>query len=265
MNVFTHDEYIRGQIRAARRMQWIGLALVFVSMVLAFWPTENYLTIFLAYPFLLAGLPIWTAARATQRRLGQSARVYQLINNELKGLSNKYSLHHYPMVEGTPISHLLVGPQGLIVLLSSQAAGPVTCRGGPRGDVWRSKSGLLDKMTGLNPPVGNPSKGLDEAISAARQLLQKLGKPNVPVRGVVVFTGNPQIFVDGCSYRAVPLHELRQTVQELLGDMEADAKRDADARQRLEAVLTSDDRRRINALLNPAPAVVVPKPASVRR
>jgi hypothetical protein len=265
MNVFTHDEYIKEQLRRVRRMQWLGLGAVFVSMVLAFVPSEHYLTIFLAYPFLLVGLPLWMAARSAQRRLARSPSVDQALTDELKGLSVKYSLHHHPVVDGVVIPHLLIGPQGLVVMVTSDAAGPVTCTGGPKGDRWRSRSSLLDRLSGLNPPVGNPTRELDSAISAARKLLEDHGKPGVAVRGLIIFTRNPEVYLEECSYAAVPLNEVRQAVKELLADMGSGSERERDEGVSLDVLLTSQDRRRLNLLLKPPVSMPAPRAASARR
>ena len=55
-------------------------------------------------------------------RWGRSPRPDELISNALKGLDDKYILYHYI----TAVSHLLVGPAGVWILLPYQQQGVIT-------------------------------------------------------------------------------------------------------------------------------------------
>jgi hypothetical protein len=264
MNVFTHPEYIKDQLRRAKRIQRIGLLCVVLSFFLSFGFGFNYLLVYLAYPFLIAGFPMWTIGRSNARRLALTPRPETLLNNELKGLNNKYSLHHYVNVNGRVIEHLLITPAAAIVIHLSDAVGPIFCNGGSKGDAWRSQSNLLDRLTGAKPSIGNPTRTLDQGTAIVRDLLAQNGKPNVSVKGVVAFTRNPDIEVDGCSYPAVPLNEIKQTVRDLQFDMGLGGSRE-DTTSDINSLLTSDDRRRLNATLSPQMPAVAPKAQGSRQ
>ncbi|HYP41640.1 MAG TPA: nuclease-related domain-containing protein [Chloroflexia bacterium] len=261
MNTFTNEHYLKDQLRRAKRLQLFGVLSIFLSFFLSFGFGVNYFLVYLAYPFLLAGLPLWTIGRATVRRLGMTPRADHLLTNELKALNNKHTLHHYATVGGKTINHLLIAPAGVLIMQSSESVGPVTCQGGPNGDRWKSKSNILDRLTGLRPPVGNPTKDLDAATSVVRQLLTDSGKPNVPVKGLIVFTTNPDLEIEECTYPAVPLSEVRQATRELLLDIGGDRAEGSN----VDAILTSEDRRRINLALSPQAPPVPAKPASAQR
>lgn len=261
MNTFTNEQYLKDQLRRAKRLQLFGVLSIFLSFFLSFGFGINYLLVYLAYPFLLAGLPLWTIGRATVRRLGMTPRADQQLTNELKALNNKHSLHHYATVGGKTVNHLLIAPTGVLVMQSSEAVGPVTCQGGPNGDKWRSRTNILDRLTGLRPPVGNPTKDLDAAVSAVRQMLADSGKPDVPVKGLAVFTTNPDLEIEECTYPAVPLNEVRQATRELLLDMGSERVEESN----VDVILTSEDRRRINLALSPQATPVPAKPASAQR
>lgn len=261
MNTFTNEQYLKDQLRRAKRLQLFGVLSIFLSFFLSFGFGVNYLLVWLAYPFLFVGLPLWTIGRATVRRLGMTPRADQLLTNELKTLNNKHTLHHYATVSGKTVNHLLIAPAGVLVMQSSEAIGPVTCQGGPTGDRWKSKGNILDRLTGLRPPVGNPTRDLDAAVSAVRQMLADSGKPNVPVKGLIVFTTNPDLEIEECNYPAVPLNEVRQATRELLLDIAGDRAEGTN----VDAILTSEDRRRINLALSPQVPPVPAKPASAQR
>ena len=82
----------------------------------------------------------------------------------------------------------------------------------------------------------------------------------MPVKGVALFTRNPEITLSGCSYGAAPLNEMRDAVRDLEQDMGADREEGLV----VNTILTSDDRKRLNNILAPVsvPAsAVAEKPA----
>jgi hypothetical protein len=161
------------------------------------------------------------------------------------------------MPGGKLIHHLLITPSGLIAMTSSDAVGPVGCN----GDSWRSPGGFLDRLTGTKPAIGNPTQEATAAMEAARELLSGIGKPDVRVKGLIVFTRNPEIEMDGCSYPAVPLSEIKQAIKEAQAEMEETREEG----KQLDVMLTSEDRRRLNALVSPIVVAAPAKPAAARR
>ena len=102
---------------------------------------------------------------------------------------------------------------------------------------------------------------MNTQLELATELLNKQASADVPVRGLVVFTQNPDLELEGCTHAAVPLSELRLAVK-LLQDEMTDESKDVNGRNR---VLTSDHRRRLNIALSPQIAPIVPKAVPVRR
>ena len=261
MNVFTHPGRFSEDARRARRFWLAGLASIFISFILSVASGPNQLLIFIAYPFLLIGLPLWTMGRAGQRRLKTQPRPELLLNAELKALSDKYSLHHYaPYVEGT-FDHLLVTPAGLVVIVTSDVPGPVTCTPVNGSDRWSSPSNFLDRITGVKPSIGNPSIRVTSQIELATSILKAETAADVPVKGLVVFTQNPDLELAGCTHAAVPLEEVRLAVKLLQDEMSEESSQE-EARGRM---LTSDQRRRLNSALSPQIAPVVPRAVPAKR
>jgi hypothetical protein len=249
MNIFIHQGYLDERQQKARRQQMIGFLCIAASFVLSFlsFNASTSFFIFLAYPFLLVGFPVWSMGRATLRRLNSMPRTDTLLNAEVKGYNNKYSLHHYAKVGDTWIQHMLVTPVGLIVMVGSDAMGPVTCTGGDKGDSWKAPTNLLDRIAGTKPPIGNPSLEVDAAVAAARRLLSELSKADVPVRGLVMFARNPAVTVENCSYQGVPLNEVKMELK----DMEAAMGPEPGEQPAVGQILTADDRRRLDKYLAP--------------
>jgi hypothetical protein len=139
---------------------------------------------------------------------------------------------------------MLITPDGIVTMVTSDAVGPVTCKGGPNGDRWRSQTNLLDRITGLKPPVGNPSVELQATVEAAKSLLQQIGKPDAPVKALAVFTRNPDVVVDECSFSGVPMNEVRSALADAQADMGSEPGRGMTA-------LTTEDRRKLDSALAP--------------
>ena len=245
MNIYLHEGFLAERKARAKRFQTIGIVLIAFSFALSVFSfnVEYAYLIFVAYPFLLVGFPLWTMGRANVRRLS-GPQADTVLNGELRGLNAKYSLHHYAKIGETYVPHMLITPDGIVTMVTSDAVGPVSCKGGQGGDRWRSQTNLLDRLTGLKPPVGNPSMELQATVEAARSLLQQIGKPNVPVKGVAVFTRNPDITIYECNFSGVPMNEARSA----LGDIQADM---SEAPKQGVTALTTEDRRKLDTALAP--------------
>ena len=88
---------------------------------------------------------------------------------------------------------------------TNDTMGPVSCD----GDRWKARTRPLDRLAGTNAPVGNPTAEVQAGIDTARALLESVGKPDVQVKGLVVFTRAKEIEVNECTFPAVPLGETR--------------------------------------------------------
>jgi hypothetical protein len=263
MNVFTHDNTdLQAARRRARLMQYGGLLAIVGSVLCSLFFPFYAALVFFAYPLLFIGLPLWTIGRNRQRQLVNAPKIKEMITSELKGLSDKYSLHHGAAVGGQKIGHLLITPSGIIS--ANEATGPITCTTDRKGDRWQTRMTLMDRFSGTRQPIGNPSLELDTATAAMKALLARQDKEDVPVRGLVVFVANPEIEIDASSYPAVPLNELRLAVRELQTIMAEEREEGLDA----ERLLTSEDRKRLNVALGPATVTkatqATTRPASAR-
>src|SRR5437868_4618788 len=130
MNVFTNEDHFKAQIASARRQQLLGAACIagFVLITCGQWvaqtavpPSVQVLGFFAGYVFILLGFPLWTIGGNRLKLLNVKPRADTLITGELKGLSNKYTLHHYVPAGDGIIKHLLFMPGGLVVIASRMA------------------------------------------------------------------------------------------------------------------------------------------------
>jgi len=261
MNVFTNEAFYAEKVAAAKRLQRLGMAALAVMFIvncpILLGAPLPWWVVIAAYPFLIIGWPVFTIGSSRLRRLRDTPRPDGLINEQLKGLNNKYSLYHFVPREANTIPHLLVAPGGLVVMESRDVLGDVKCKSGPDGDKWSAPQGLLERLGSRNAAIGNPTRDLDRDIVQAKALLAEIGKPNVPVKGLVVFTRLKDVEIESCAYSVVPLDETKGAVRSLLNLQDSDREESG-----VHAMLTSDDRRRINSLLAPSMTQATPAPAA---
>ena len=168
-------------------------ALVILAVGLFLPGTEfNTLRMSLALVCLVAGFMIFQAGNYFLNRWGRSPRPDELLTQSMKGLDSEYSIFHYE----TPISHLLVGPSGVIALLPYGQNG--TLYYDENKKEWRQKGGnFFLKVFGAEG-LGRPASDARNELRDLKSYLERIGvsagvaKPDV----LLIFT-NPKAEVKG--------------------------------------------------------------------
>ena len=248
MNVFTNEAYLKQQKRRTMLIQTAGLGLVLLSFILRFFYISTPVLIVLAYPALLVGWPVWLWARGRARYADLALKTAALVSEEFKGLNNKYTLFHALVIEKQTFDHVLVSPDGILIIEMKEGGSLVTCRTTDKGDEWRMKPGLIDRLARFGEePLGNPTVELDAQIATLRAWLgaQGITRSPLPVAGVVAFRhpATP-LNIESSQYDVLRLNELKAYVLE--GPPEA----------KRTVLLPTDERNRVVAALRgllPAP------------
>jgi hypothetical protein len=171
-----------GQITTVSALVTLG-----VGLVISF-KAENTQTDLLTYSFLclIVGFILSQIGIYFSSRWGRSPRPDETISQSLKGLDNKYTLYHY----SSPVSHLLLGPAGIWVLLPYFQAGHIIYNE-ERGK-WQQKGGNWFLKFFGQENLGRPDQ---DAISGIRSIKNYVTKnaPSVDITDpniVLVFTNN---------------------------------------------------------------------------
>ena len=261
MNLTVNAPYIARNRRQARLTQIIGLALVLISLGLsiAMSSTELYWLVFVAYPTLIVGFPLWQAGRGRVRRWDVASKLPAVVRDEIQP-GPKQQLYSYIEIGKTLLDHLLVTPEGLFVIelkgLTDDPKGryPVGCRQVAGVDRWRQALPPLERLARLGESaLGNPSADLTRKLAALKEWLAAKGLgETIPVYGLVVFReAATPLDIEACQYEVLHLNEIRSFLT--LGQYFDET---------LRPLLGSDDRNRINAALrallglSPTPQVV---------
>ena len=184
MNIETNEKLIRRNARIAQVSMISGLVVLVGGMILSFRNAEQF---GLSLAALILGFILSQIGIYYGNRWGKRPRPDELLNQALKGLDGKYTLYHYL----TPVSHLLIGPAGIWILLPKSQRGTITYGKGR----WRQRGGGL-MMNYLKifaqEGIGRPDLEIQaEASSLEKFLKGRLEDENIPaINAALVFTND---------------------------------------------------------------------------
>jgi len=165
MNIYRNEKLIKRNARIAQVSMLAGLAVLGAGMVISFRNPDQFN---LSLGALLLGFILSQVGIFFSNRWGRRPRQDELIDQALKGLDKKFSLYHYL----SPVSHLLVGPSGMWVLLPYYQRGQITFTNGR----WRQKGGNLYLKIFAQEGLGRPE--LD--VATEKETLEKFLKKQFP-------------------------------------------------------------------------------------
>jgi hypothetical protein len=191
MNIETNENLIRRNARIAQVSMVAGLLVLVGGMVLSFRSAEQF---GLSLAALLLGFALSQVGIYYGNRWGRRPRPDEILNQALKGLDGRYSIYHYI----TPVSHLLVGPAGIWVLLPRNQRGVITFEKGR----WRQRGGGV-MMTYLRifaqEGLGRPDLDIQHELENLEKYLHKiLEDDELPaLNAALVFTHeNVEVIID---------------------------------------------------------------------
>lgn len=175
MRLITNEVLYKRNSRVALISNLLGMLLLVVSVYILFNSEEDFGRYLL---FLLGGM-IFTQVGAYFSRWNR--RPDRQLAQALKSLDDNYTLYNYT----SPVSHLLVGPSGLWILLPRHTRGAISYDANRRR--WKASGLPLSKRFGQDP-IGNPLGDASiEAQALDRWLSKHLKDESVPVSAALVF------------------------------------------------------------------------------
>lgn len=227
MRIFTNEKLYKRNTRLAFIANLAGMFFLLASVYVIF--TESQLGLYLL--FLLAGVICMQVGIHFGR---WNRRPDLALNAALKSLDDSYTLYHYT----TPVSHLLLGPSGIWILLPRHARGTIWFD--PRGQRWKLKTkGFLSRFG--QEPIGRPVMEASLEAENLDRFMQNHWKEGGDLRVQAVL-----VFVDEAADIETPMnaplptasvHKLKQVV------LKADEK----------SRLSKDQVKKLNALFEANP------------
>ena len=187
MKIYTNEKLINRNRRIGQITTIASLVVLALGLYLSF----NGSTQLISFSFLalILGFILSQVGIYMGNRYGRRPRLDETIDTALKGLDDKYSLFHY----ATPVSHLLLGPAGIWVLMPYHHGGTITYQ----KNRWRQKGGNLYLKIFAQEGLGRP----DLEVSSNKADLQRFLDKSAPgsefpsIQAVLVFT-NEKVTID---------------------------------------------------------------------
>jgi hypothetical protein len=205
MRIITNEGLIKRNRRIGQIATFGSLAILAGGLFISFsYPNE----IILAYVALILGFIISQVGIYFGNRWGRSPRPDELLTQGLKGLDDRYSLYHYT----TPASHLLLGPNGLWVLLPFRQKGIISYEGGR----YRQKGGNWYLKIFGQEGLGRPDMEAANQVQDIQKVLDKeFGDGDTPpVNPLMVFTNEKaEIKLEEAPIPGVPLKKMKEVIR----------------------------------------------------
>ena len=209
MKIIKNEKLIK---RNAQIGSWTSLAALVIlggGMYLSFKQPELFIYSLLA---LLLGFTLTQIGMYMGNKFGRSPRPDEKLDTGLKGLQNDFVMYHYT----TPVSHLLVGPAGIWVVMPYHQRGQVTYQ----KNRWRmSGGGFLQGYMRIfgQEGLGRPDMEVDNEITSLKKfLLKHMEESEIPeIHALMVFTDdNIEIEGEGSTIPALKLKQLKDFIRQ---------------------------------------------------
>jgi hypothetical protein len=209
MKIIKNEKLINRNAKIGQYTSIGALAVLGVGMYISFTRPELFIWAVVA---LLAGFTLTQIGMYFGNRWGRSPRPDEKLDAGLKGLTKDYNLYHW----STPVSHLLVGPAGVWVLLPYHQRGQVIYS----KNRWKMKGGgfLQGYMRIFGQEgLGRPDLEAESEINALRKMLAKeMEDDEIPeINVALVFTvEGVEIEADDAPMPALLLKKLKDFVRQ---------------------------------------------------
>jgi hypothetical protein len=187
MRSVTNHKLIKRNARIGQYTSLGALAVLGIGLLITFKMPDKFIYSMAA---LLLGFFLSQVGIYFGNRWGRSPRPDETIDRNLKGLGREYTIYHYV----TPVSHLLVGPAGLWVLLPYHQGGTITYE----KKRWHLRGGgFIQSYLRIfgQENIGRPDLEAGTEVEALKRHLQRIlpeGSAVPEVNAALLFT-NPKV------------------------------------------------------------------------
>ncbi len=202
MKIIKNEKLIE---RNGKIGQWVSLgalAVLGLGMYISFSKPDLFVYSVLC---LILGFIMTQIGMYMGNRWGRSPRPDEKFDTGLKGLHSEFSIYHY----STPVSHLLVGPSGVWVLLPYHQKGKAEFVKGR----WKmGGGGFMQSYMRIfgQESIGRPDLDSQNEVQVIRKFLaKKMDEASIPeIRPILVFTSDEVEVEPGDS--PIPAMKLKQ-------------------------------------------------------
>ena len=209
MKIIKNEKLIKRNSKIGQYTSMGALAVLGVGMYISFTRPELFVW---AVGALLIGFTMTQIGMYFGNRWGRSPRPDEKLDAGLKGLHKEFNIYHWT----TPVSHLLVGPAGIWVLLPYHQRGNVTYR----KNRWKmGGGGFLQGYMRIfgQEGIGRPELEAESEINSIRKVLAKeLEEDEIPeIKAALVFTTEDvEIDAEDAPMPALPNKKLKDFIRQ---------------------------------------------------
>lgn len=209
MKIIKNEKRIK---RNAQIGSWTSLAAIAVlglGMYISFTRTE---LITYSLTALIVGFTLTQVGMYMGNKYGRSPRPDEKLDAGLKGLPNDFVMYHYT----APVSHLLVGPAGVWIILPYHQRGQVSFK----KNRWRiSGGGFMQGYMRIfgQEGLGRPDYEMEGEVNALRKyLLKQMDESEIPeINAVMAFTyEGTEIDAEEAPVPALKLKQLKEFLRQ---------------------------------------------------
>lgn len=208
MKIITNQTLIDRNAKIGRYSGFASLLILGAGMYLSFQFSDQ---VWYSLAALVLGFTLSQVSIFYSNRFGTSPRPDQRLNDALKGLDDRYAIYHYC----SPVSHLLVGPAGILTLFPYHQKGTITYDQ-DRGR-WKRKGGNIYLKFFAQDSLGRPSLEIETAHQNVKDYLEDIPEFDTPpVQAALVFTHQEaEVKVDQPPHLTLHALQLKKEIRKL--------------------------------------------------
>jgi hypothetical protein len=206
MIILRNEKLIKRNTLIGRYSGILSIAILAGGMYLSFRYQEQ---IYYSLAALVIGFTLSQVGILYSNRFGRSPRPDQQLDQALKGLDDQYTLYHYR----TPVSHLLVGPAGVWILLPYSQKGKIIYE--EEKGRWKRLGGNFYLRFFAQDTIGKPTQDIKDAQKSLHKSLTKIPNIDLPViKTALVFTNeNVTVEADNAPSPTVHARQLKKLIR----------------------------------------------------
>jgi hypothetical protein len=209
MKTIKNEKLIKRNSKIGQYTSLGALLILGGGMYISFSKPElfSYSLIALVVGFMLTQVGMYFG-----NRFGRSPRPDEKLDAALKGLPGDFTIYHYV----TSVSHLLVGPAGIWVIIPIRQRGKVSYV----KNRWKlTGGGFAQSYMSIfgQEGLGRPDLDIQNEVQAAAKFLgQKMEGAEIPeIQGILVFTHDEiEVEANDAPVPAMPLKKLKEFMRQ---------------------------------------------------
>lgn len=191
----------------------IFIAYIYVTLRMLFKPeTLSSQTSYISFGLLILSFILIQIGGYLGPRFGKSPRIDEKLDANLKGLHSDYNLFHYC----SPVSHLLIGPGGIWVILPYFQGGKIEYS----KNRWLQSGGTFSqkymRVLGFDR-LGRPEHDANSEVNSIKKLLTKkeIDVSDLAIQAVLVFTSDDlELDANDSPVPAMKLKQLKEFLRQ---------------------------------------------------